>query len=456
MVTQTCLEKPASGSDMKLHLLQFFKACNPSKTINSANPQERQYYIDFSAVRGGKVVEALERTITRLSPDEPTCQLFTGHIGCGKSTELLRLKARLEEQDFHVVYFESSRDLDMADVSVSDILLAIARSVSESLEKAGVRLKPTYFQNLFQEVKDFLQVPVELNAEAELSLGIARITAKTKENPKLREQLKQSLEPRTESILRAINQEILELGNQELHYQGKQGIVVIVDNLDRITPRPATSTRSLPEHLFIDRGSQLRRLQCHLVYTIPLNLIFSNDYQTLKNRLGGGVAPTILPMVPVQNRKGEEHSQGMGLLRQLVLARAFPDLDPETRLTQISTIFDHPDTLDRLCRVSGGHIRNLLGLLFTCLRHDDPPISRECVESVIGAYRDDILLAVEDHEWDLILEVVKKQDLSGEQDYQILLRSMFVFEYRDEQGRWFGINPALAETEKFKALTKVC
>jgi hypothetical protein len=27
---------------------------------------------------------------------------------------------------------------------------------------------------------------------------------------------------------------------------------------------------------------------------------------------------------------------------------------------------------------------------------------------------------------------------------------MFVFEYRDQEGRWFGINPALAETRKYK------
>ena len=60
------------------------------------------------------------------SPDEPTCELFTGHIGCGKSTELLRLKAELEQEGFHVVYFESSQDLEIGDVDITDIMLAIA------------------------------------------------------------------------------------------------------------------------------------------------------------------------------------------------------------------------------------------------------------------------------------------------------------------------------------------
>jgi hypothetical protein len=438
---------------MKLHLLDFFKACNPSRTINLTNPDDRPYYIDFAAVRGGKIVEVLERTITLLSPDEPTCQLFTGHIGCGKSTELFRLKASLEKQNFHVVYFESSRDLDMADVSISDILLAIARSVSTSLEAEGIRLKAGYFTNLFEEVKQFLQTPVELEAEAELSVGIARITAKTKDNPKLREQLRQSLEPRTESMLRAINEEILGRANQELQYRGKRGIVAIVDNLDRVSPQMITETRSLPEYLFVDRGPQLRRLNCHVVYTLPMALIFSNEYQALKNRLGGGVAPKVLPMVPVRDRRGHENSQGMALLRQLILARAFPHVDSQTRLSLIDRVFDSPETLDRLCHISGGHIRNLLGLLFNCLQNQDPPFSRQCVENAIKAYRDDIVLAIEDQEWELILQVVRQQAVKGEQEYQTLLRSMFVFEYRDEQGRWFGINPALAETERFMALT---
>jgi len=437
---------------MKLHLLNFFKACNPAKTLVVGNPEDRQYYIDFSSVRGGRIIEALGRTIIRLSPEEPTCQLFTGHIGCGKSTELFRLKAQLEQHEFHVVYFESSKDLDMADVDISDILLSIARSVSESLESIGIHLRPRYFAKLFNDIKDFLQTPVELSTEAELSVGIAKITAKTKDSPQLRDQLRQHLEPRTQGILNAINEEILGRGIEELKLRGKKGLVVIVDNLDRVDPRPMPSGRSQPEYLFIDRGSQLRRLNCHVVYTLPLALMFSNEYEALKNRLGGGVAPKVLPMVPIQLRDGRDSPKGMALLRQLVLARAFPDVEPQVRLNLISEVFDSPETLDRMCRISGGHVRNLLGLLYSCLQQEDPPFSRSCLESVIKGYRDDLTLGVDEEEWDLLFQVVQQQLVRGEREYQILLRSAFVYEYRDELGRWFWINPALAETPRFRSL----
>lgn len=432
-----------------LDINKFYQASNPSKTIIVSNPEDRQYYIDFASVRGGKIIEALERTITRISPNQPTCQLFTGHIGCGKSTELFRLKYQLEQQGFHVVYFESSQDLDLGDVDVSDILLAIARQVSDNLEALGIKLKPSYFVNLFQEISEFLQTPLDLSGEAELSLGIAKITAKTKDSPKLRSQLRQYLEPRTSSILEAINGELLEPIIRQLKKRGRQGLVVIVDNLDRVDNSPKGIVgRTLPEYLFVDRGDQLRNLNCHLVYTIPLPLMFSNDFSRLSSRFG--VKPKVLPMVPVQNRQGEDHPQGIELLRQMVLARAFPTATPQQRLQLMPQMFDHPQTLDRLCRVSGGHLRNLLVLLLSCLQHEDPPFSRDCLESVIQEFRDDLVRAITDDEWELLLQVVKRQKVTGEEEWQMLLRSMFVFEYRDQDGGWFGLNPVLAETQKYQ------
>lgn len=436
---------------MLLDLERFYQACNPSRPLIIGNASDRRYYIDFAAVRGGKIIEALQRTIARISPDVPTCQLFTGHLGCGKSTELLRLKAELEVQQFHVVYFESTHVLEMADVDVTDILLAIAGQVSESLETMKIRLKPTYFTKLFGEIVDFLQTPIDLGVEAELSVGIAKITAKTKESPQLRRRLRDYLEPRTANILQSINQELLERATKELKTRGKKGLVVIVDNLDRVAIRPLPSGRSLPEYLFIERGEQLRKLNCHVVYTIPLALTFSNDSAELQHRLGGGVALKMLPMIPVRLRSGEIFTQGLAMMQQMVLARAFPDILPSDRLGLITEVFDSRETLDRLCLISGGHVRDLLGLLFDCLREQDPPFERDCVELVIQRQRDYRANAIDPHEWELIFQVVQQQRVRGDIQYHALLRSLFVFEYRDHQGVWFAVNPVLAETEKFKS-----
>lgn len=411
--------------------------------------EDQRYYIDFSSVRGSDIIRELERTITVLSPEEATCQLFTGHIGCGKSTELMCLKNNLEQQKFHVVYFESSQDLDLADIDITDILLAITRQVSASLEKTGIRLKPTYFSNLLTEVVDLLQTPVELGTEAELSLGIGKITAKTKESPKLRSQLRQYLEPRTNNILDAINQDLFGLAREELKKSGCKGLVVLVDNLDRVDNIPRASGRSQPEYLFVDRGEQLKSLNCHVVYTIPLVLAFSNDLGRLTNRFG--VDPKVLPMVPVRYRDGIQHEAGISLLKQMLMARAFPDLSPQERLALVAEVMDEPDTLDRLCQVSGGHVRGLLMLVYRCLQREDPPISRACIETVIKQRRNELLLAITEDEWKLLKRVSLSKSIRGEIAYQDMLRSLFVFEYRDTEECWFDVNPILSDAEELKS-----
>ena len=439
---------------MLFNLERFYQACNPSRPLMIENVDDRRYYIDFTSVRGGKIIAALLRTITKISPNMPTCQLFTGHLGCGKSTELLKLKAELKAENFHVVYFESTHVLEMVDIDITDILLAIAGLVSENLEAMNLRVQPSYFTKLFSELVYFLQTPLELGLEAELSVGIAKITAKTKESPQLRRRLRDYLEPRTENILQSINKELLDRANLELKARGKKGLVVIVDNLDRVATRPLPFGRSLPEYLFIDRGEQLRKLNCHIVYTIPLALTFSNDSAELQHRLGGGVAPKILPMIPVRQRSGEINPEGLGLMRQMVLARAFPLISPTERLNLVTELFDHLETLDRLCLISGGHVRDLLGLLFDCLREQDPPFDRNCVELVIQRQRDYRANAIDMDESELILQVIQDQRVRGNVEYDILLRSLFVFEYRDHQGVWFALNPVLAEIEKFKLWLK--
>ncbi|WP_413167027.1 P-loop NTPase fold protein [Capilliphycus salinus ALCB114379] len=447
---------------MELNLRKFFRASNPAKTLNFGTIEDRQYYIDFSEVRGGKLIEQIARTITRLSPDNPTCQLFTGHIGSGKSTELLRLKAELEEQEFHVVYFESSKDLDMADVDITDILLAIARQVSESIEQLQIRLQPTGFKALLEGLANVLQAEIDIQAdlpglgnvsantsgEFSLSLGIGKITAKARDSRDLRTRLRQYLEPRTNTILQAINQELLEPSIEQLKQQGKQGLVVIIDNLDRIINSKTPTGRPQPEYLFIDRGDQLNQLSCHVVYTIPLGLIFSNDLGRLTNRFGGD--PKTLPMVPVRFQDETPCDEGIELLRQMVMARSFPEVKLDEYSSLISQVFDDSQTLDRLCMMSGGHVRTLLVLLYSCLQKEDPPLSREALEDVILQRRHQLLLAIEADEWEMLRQVGKTKKLSGLTDYQTLLRSLWVFEYRYRKDFWFDVNPILVEAPEFK------
>ncbi|MEW6494186.1 MAG: P-loop NTPase fold protein [Cyanobacteriota bacterium] len=454
---------------MAVDLRKFFQATDPGKALAVDNPEDKKYYIDFSSVRGGEIIKKLKQKITFFSPDAPTCVLFTGHIGCGKSTELLRLRTELEHEGFHVVYFESSEDLEMTDVDISDVLLAIARRVSQSLDKITLE-EPSRLKGLLQgawkvlnsEVTGFKLKPPEMpgvpklgdigitseNDKFSLAFGIGEITTRAKSDATLREKLNQYLGPQKTQLLEAINQELLEPAIASLKQQGKKGLVVIVDNLDRLDSRQKPFGRPQQEYLFVDQGEYLTKLNCHLVYTMPLALKFSNDYGNLTQRFE---EPRVLPMVPVQLRDGSECDAGMELLRQMILARAFPNIDEQQRLNHITKIFDSPKTLDRLCRVSGGHVRDLLRLLNTWIMEEmELPLSGATLEAVIRARRNEMTMPISDDEWELLRQVRQRKKVSGDQGYQTLIRSRLVFEYRDSGESWFDINPILAEAKELQ------
>lgn len=430
----------------KNEFIRFFNACNPAKTLDMRSSHDMRYYIDFSSVRGGKVIEELERAIN--FSDDPTYQLFTGSLGCGKSTELLKLKTALENKGFHVVYFVSSEDLDTTDVEISDILLALVRRVSESLEEINIRIKPNSFIQLFKDITDRF---IQLDFKAEFSVLIAKITAQTKESPKLRNQLREYLEPKTSNILQSINNDFLSKAINKLKEQNQRGLVVIVDNLDRIDPRPTPMGIPQPEYLFIDRGSQLQGLDCHVVYTIPPTLNFSDRIPLLVNRWGG-IFPKTLPVVPVRLQDNSDFYEGIYLLKQMVLARAFPFLQEEQRINKVTEVFDEMETLNRLCRVSGGHVRNLLGMLYQCIQRQNLPIQRKCLEQIVNASKERFRQAVKEDEFNLLYQVWKNKRVDEILKDRDLLFKLLVFEYRSsDNSSWFDINPLLAEIAEIKA-----
>ncbi|NEP45476.1 MAG: ATP-binding protein, partial [Okeania sp. SIO2H7] len=343
-----------------------------------------------------------------------------------------------------------------------------ARQISASLEESEIKLKPEGFKAFLQQTVDFLQTPIDLSVEGEfagakgtastekgfelsLPVGIGKITAKAKDSQQTRSKLRQFLEPQTNQILKLIDEEIIQVAQEKLRERGQKGLVVIVDNLDRISYQNTSySNKPLPEYIFVEKGQQLSQIKCHLVYTVPMVLIYSNASSEMEQRLGGGKQTQVLPMVPTKLRNGDDFSEGMELLREMVLTRAFPELTSEEQKGLITEVFDSVETLDRLCRISGGHVRNLLGMLYGCLQEEDPPIAADTLESVIRGYRDSLLLKINDKEWELLFEVDKKQTLKSEDEYQALLPSLFVFEYHDKDGTWFGLNPLVFETDKYR------
>lgn len=433
---------------MTLDLASFHQACSPIGASLGANKQD-PYYIDLSQVRGRALIAEFKQAIAT-SATEPTCQLLATQAGRWHCQELQRLKAMLEEEGWHVVYCLASQELDLADVQILDLLLMLVDQISTSLSTWGISLNSKYFNILFRELKTVLHFPVEAPPYTNLSAQLSQVITHLKENPYHRQQIRIYLESRIEQLLSAINQDLIQSANEQLRQRNKKGLVVIIDELERVEQKRLPSGRDQLEFLFIDQGTLLHQINCHLVCTIPLALMFSKEYEVFQEDLRGGVAPQRLPMIPVRRRDGSDCEEGIALLRQVILVRAFPDVEPEQRLDLITEIFDSPETLDRLCRVSGGHVRSLLGLLYKCFWEEKPPISRNSVEKVITEYRNSLASAVDQQEWTILRKVQISKQVNSNPDNLVLIASRFVYEYHDNLGSWFELNPVLAETEQLR------
>ena len=134
----------------------------------------------------------------------------------------------------------------------------------------------------------------------------------------------------------------------------------------------------------------------------------------------------------------------------MILTRAYPQLKDSPELwTQISDLFESEDVLEKLCLKSGGHVRNLLRLLNAWIRKEKKlPLSHQKLQAtVINEQADDSNNITED-EWLLLKKVKHTKTLAGDYNYQKLIRTLLVYEYRDDQGSWYEVNPILTDLQQ--------
>jgi len=182
-------------------LKRIFNAFDPFRPL----PAGDQGYVDCREVRGdGDILFQLSREIVYSDP--MTCQLYTGHRGAGKSTELLKLKKYLEDEKFYVVYFaaDDENDIDPEDTQYTELLLACTRHLLKSLkDKANPNPLLNWLKKRWESIKDLLLTEIDfdnLTIEAQISL-FGKITATLRTAPNARQRIREQVESNTVSLI---------------------------------------------------------------------------------------------------------------------------------------------------------------------------------------------------------------------------------------------------------------
>ncbi|OQA40885.1 MAG: hypothetical protein BWY52_02753 [Chloroflexi bacterium ADurb.Bin325] len=426
-----------------------FNAVNPLP-LPSGDPR----YVDCAAVRGNEDVVTLLFNAIHWSDQPKTAQLFTGHRGCGKSTELFRLQKRLEDAGYAVIYFGADEAIDVEDVNYSDVLVAIAQQVFSGLDRLGVTLDDELLDDIFRWFSEVVYEKVntrEFQAElaAEFSLGpkilaplaqlLAKITGQLRTGVESRQQIRSRLDPQIAHLIERINLMIAR-GVGTLHRQDKQGLVILVDNLDRIPFRKLDAERSNHDALYIEHGEALRSLRCHLVYTVPIASLYSKNVKMLTSLFPDC---RVLPMIMTHTKQNEEYETGLDKMEQILAERI-----------ELDDVFEG-SALRKLCIESGGHPRILMTLVrYACEYASNrypKPIDDAAAERAIARFTSEYSRSVPEEYFPLLVKVYNTKKCDNDAAYRDMLHNLIVLEYMNGLEPWHDVHPSVQRLAKFRS-----
>ncbi|MCW3052055.1 MAG: hypothetical protein JWN14_1225, partial [Chthonomonadales bacterium] len=394
-------------------LTHLYNACDP------LYPAEPEQYIDLTAVRGGGLFvqdTIREIGVSRLNPHADgkfIRKLFTGHTGCGKSSELKHLEGELKSKTptfpherYFPIYIDMLDHVDRNDASLPEIMMAVVTEVAHKLrEEEKIELRNTYIEKRWEEIKKLLLGDVELK-KVDLSLWGAKAEINLKlADPSSREKVRNALLPHMTRLIEEINL-VLEKARAELRSRtpldgGRtyEDIVLLLDNMEKIQ---RVSGREMGEAsdraLFLEGASQLTGLNSQTLYTVPLSLVravgpeLSNAY---------GCPAFVLPNVKTETRgahaKGEP---GRHCLIELLKLR--------TSHHSFDQVFT-PEAVDFLLDYCGGHVRQLMrSVRQACLRVEHAPITLDAAEQAVAQSVHEYS-SIRPHQWQLMAELERSE-----------------------------------------------
>lgn len=409
---------------------------------------QKDLYIDLDAVRGDAgIVHHLQRKIELSSG--PTCQVLTGHRGSGKSTELWRLQHHLQElnaigERFFVVVVQADEHMDRNDVDFPEVLISIVRQLAADLEsRLTITLKPGYFKDRWERLKKSLGTEISFD-ELDLSAGMAKLSTTIKNSPDARSEIRKLLDPDTNNWLTAAN-DVIGKAKQELQSKGFQDLVIVVDDLDKMITRSHDSAEcTTTEYLFVHRAAQLTAFQCHVVYTMPLELAYSHHEQSIKDQYGGAVPVVPMTKIATPPPSSRAYKQGIDCFRDIIRAR----LD-EVGATH-DELFASKRVETDLIKLSGGQPTELMTLIREAIISQDLPIKssalRRCREEALRGYRRQLR---PDH-WPILEEARHTGEVTrtqtNERAFRELIESRALLLYRNDK-EWYALHPVVEDIE---------
>jgi hypothetical protein len=449
-------------------LKNIYNAFDPFHPLDAV--EDADLYVNLDEARGKtNVLRDLGRKIDRSDPSKSCVQIYAGHRGTGKSTELLRLKKYLEERDCYVVYFAADQeDIDPEDAQYTDVLIACTRRLLEDLQGADRHIFLPWLEARWQDLRELALTEIEFDS---LKVDVPAIFAKLSTNiraiPTERQKIRERLNPHTVTLLETLKQFITDV--KKNLPDGKAQLVLIVDNLDRIVPVMREGGRTNQEEIFVDRAEQLKGLGCHVIYTVPISIAYSraNDFGNSYDN-----EPLVLPTMAIDrpqtkaNQPQEPNPEGRAYLRDIIgrrvqrqVLRYQKDFGLDlSGFGLVPDVFEQEAVLAQLCRMSGGHMRDLLRLVRTAFDYVEAlPITKQAAQWAIAVTKDTYRRTIAtETEWQALVQVAQTKTIeASESDRALLFRSCILqyawwVEADQDWQIWYDVHPLILSLREFR------
>ena len=389
-----------------------------------------------------------------LEPAKFCTILFTGHRGCGKSTELRRIEKQVQS-DYYIVYLEADVELDINDAEYTDLYLLIIKKVADELYKLGAKFDDkllrqfeSWFKDITQETEESVEKSISMQVETEagfkipfISKLLTKLLAQIRGSQKQKQTIRKTLQKDISRLQADINLLLADAFKKlkEKKPQYEKGFLIILDNLDRIPP-------NVGKHLFFDYAAQLQALQTTIIYTVPISAVYSDE--NLNKTFG---SPNIMPMVNIYEFNADQwdlyyKEDKLESLANLIKQRV-----------NIDAVFESRQQLLELVKASGGHVRQLMQMTANaCLtaagrKHDK--VMAEDVIYVVNQEQFNFERINLNEYYPVLAKVCLTKDINKDEVGQKLLFNLSVLEYNGVN-RWNYINPVLKQSSLFQEALK--
>jgi hypothetical protein len=378
--------------------------------------QPNPFYVDRPGNPVNELVDAL------LAPYfQPPKFFFSGHRGCGKSTELRRTVVNTAiTGKYYPVHFSIRDEADINNLDFKDVLLAIGGRMYRSYREQGHRL-PQQLENELETWRGKVEEEivrgsrfsgVELNGS--LDAFFASTGLRMKIEPATRRELRQVIERDVIGLVDVINKIAIAIQAQENRMP-----LILIDDLDK----PDLNTA---REIFHGHRETMLQPNCAIVYTVSSPLFYRPEFEAIRDRA------IFLPNVKLHEQGQARHQRdGYKTMQEFAGKRMNTDLITSRALNEA-------------VRVSGGVFREMARVMRSSIRRArrDGKIELGHVHNAEAEIRGEYRRLLTAEQRTLLKKVYADNQLDDPDKIGPLLQILAILEYANGEP-WCDVHPAL-------------